>query len=78
MLNKCDSIVNKARSRCRNNRFKSGIEVLITVEDDLSIDWGKGITLWNDSIGKDMRNYRVAFNLIDRDNHAPDGYKDIT
>ena len=78
MLKKCDRLVNKVKSRCRKNIFKFGIDVTLTFEDALKIDQENGNTLWNHSIGKDMKNSRVYFNLLDRDDHAPVGYKETT
>ena len=78
VLKKRDKLVKKSKSRCQNNRFKFGVEVKLIVEDTLRIDLKNGNTLWHESIGKDMKNSRVALNLLDRDNHAPFGYKEIT
>ena len=77
-LNKHDRFVKRVKSRNRNNKFKFGVGVFLIVEDALWIDWENGNTLWNDYIGKYMKNSRVSLNSIDRDNHAPVGYKEIT
>ena len=77
MLNKCDRLVNKVKSRCRNNGFKFGVKILPTVEYALRIFWGNGNTLRHDYIGKYIKKYKVAFNFIYRDDHALVGYKKI-
>ena len=63
---------------CWNNRFKFGVKVPLTVEYYLSIDQKNGNTLCYDSIGKDINNSKFAFNFLDRYNHEPVGYKEIT
>ena len=78
VLNKCDRLVKKIKSRFQKNRFNFGVEVPQTVQDFLRIDCENGNTLCHDSIGKEMNNSRVDFNFLDRYYHAPVGYKYIT
>ena len=78
VLKKCDRHVNKVKSRYWNNKFKFGVEVPLKVEDSLRIDLQNGNTLWHDSIGKYTKNSRFTFNFLEREDHAPVGYKKIT
>ena len=77
MLKKLDCLVNKFNSRCQNNIFKFGVEVPLTVEDALRIDQENGNTLWHDYIGKETNSSRIIFDLIDKYNYVPVGYKEI-
>ena len=78
VLKKRDRLVNKVKSRFWKNIFKFGVKSPQTVEDDLSIDWEKGNTIWHDAIGKDMKNSMFALIFLDMDSHAPVYYGDIT
>ena len=49
----------------RSHKF--GIELPKTVEQDLALDAKNGNTLWADAISKEMKNIRVAFEVL------PDG-----
>ena len=64
--------------RCRKGRMKFGIEVPGTVEEALRLDEINGNTLWRDAINKEMKNSKVAFELLGRGDKAPVGFKEIT
>ena len=54
------------------------LEVPDSVEEALLIDKRNGNTFWADAIQKEMTNARVAFELMDKDEKPPPGYKKIT
>ena len=71
-------LLKKSNQRAGKTYSSWGVEVFLTVEDALRIDRKNDNTLWNNSIGKEMKISRVAFNFIDRNDHAPVSYKQIT
>ena len=75
VLKKRDRIMNKVKSRCRKNIFKFGVEFTLTVEDTLRIDWENGNTPWHNYTWKEINNSWVGLNVLERDDHAPVGYK---
>ena len=58
--------------------MKFGIEIPGTVEQAKELDRKNGNTLWSDAITKEMKNSKVAFELLARGEKAPVGYKEIT
>ena len=77
VLKKRDRIIKRVR-RCRKLKMKFGIEVPTTVEEALELDRNNGNNLWADAIKKEMKNSRVAFQLLGRDERPPVGFKEIT
>ena len=55
-----------------------GVYVPLKVEYALRIHQENYNTIWNDYIEKEIKDYRVAFNLLDRDDHATVVYREIT
>ena len=76
MLRKRDRIIKKVR-RCRKLKMKFGVEVPLTVEEALALDKKNDNSLWEDAIKKKMKNSRVAFHLLGRDERPPVGFKEI-
>ena len=71
--------ISKVKARMRKpNRFKFGVKVPMTVEEALRLDHENGNTLWFDAIEKEMKNSRVAFKLLGREDNPPVGFKEIT
>ena len=58
--------------------MKFGVEVPNNVKEALALDKKNGNTYWQDAISKEMKNARVAFELLDLDASCPEGYKKIT
>jgi hypothetical protein len=61
------SLVCKRTTRYLKWTHKFGIEVPKTVKEALALDRKNGNTLWADAIAKEMREVRIAFNIL------PDG-----
>jgi hypothetical protein len=59
----------------RNHKF--GIEVPKTVKEALALDRKNGNTLLGDAIAKEMKEVRIAFNILPDGHSAPVGYKKI-
>ncbi len=56
-------------------RHKYGLPLPKLVDDALSIDRCSDSTLWTDSIAKEMKNFRVAFNALEGGNNIPCGFQ---
>ena len=54
------------------------VKAYVTVEYSLKIYQENENTFKHDSIGKEIKNSRVTFNLLDKDDHSPVGYKKIS
>ena len=57
--------------------MKFGAKVPLTVEEALALYKQNGNTLWNDAIEKEMKNLRIAFEVLDKDASVPVGYIEI-
>jgi hypothetical protein len=80
VLRKRDQIISLVRRRTtrylkRTNKF--GIEFPKTVKEALALDRKNGNTLWADAIAKEMREVRIAFNILPDGGSAPIGYQKI-
>jgi hypothetical protein len=65
-----------------NNRYvrkthKFGIEMPKSVKAALAIDERNGNKLWFEAINKEMKNVKVAFNILEEEESIPVGYKFI-
>lgn len=77
VMRKRDRVIKQVR-RCRKAEMKFGIDVPDTVQEALELDRRNGNTLWADAIKKEMKNSRIAFQLLGREERAPVGFKQIT
>jgi hypothetical protein len=78
VLKKCDqmiSLVHKRTTRYLKRTHKFGIEIPKTVKEALALDRKNGNTLWADAIAKEMREVRIAFNILPDGSFAPIGYQ---
>ena len=79
VLKRRDRMISRLKTqRCRKGRMKFGIDVPGDVAEAMKLDAANGNSLWLDSITKEMKNSRVAFELLDKGDKAPVGYKEIT
>jgi hypothetical protein len=80
VLKKRDRIISLVRkwTTCNLKRtHKFAIEVPKTVKEALALDRKNGNTLWADAIAKEMREVRIAFNILLDGHSAPIGYQKI-
>jgi hypothetical protein len=75
-LKKRNAIVSKVKSKYWEKTHKFGIQIPKSVEEAKRIDKENGNTLWWDSICKEMKNVRIAFQQHEGDGD-PVGYKQI-
>jgi hypothetical protein len=71
------SLVRKRTTRYLKRTHKFGIEVPKTVKEALALDRKNGNTLWVDAIVKEMKEVRIAFNILPDGRSAPIGYQKI-
>ena len=80
VLKKHDWIISLVRKRTTHylkRTHKFGIEVPKTVKEALALDRKNGNTLWADAIAKEMREVRIAFNILPDGGSAFIGYQKI-
>ncbi len=80
VLKKRANIIAKVKTRqtrYQKKTHKYGIELPKTVEQALEIDRRTGTTFWADAIAKEMKNVRVAFEILPDGQAAPIGYQHI-
>ena len=72
-------IINRVAARLKKeNDTKFGVEVPKTVQDALRLDRENGNNSWRNAIEKEMKNSRVAFEILSQDDIPPVGSKKIT
>ncbi len=80
MLRKHDQIISLVRRRTTRylkRTHKFGIEIPKTVKEALALDRKIGNTLWAVTIAKEMREVRIAFNILPDGGSALIGYQKI-
>jgi hypothetical protein len=63
--------------RYHKRTHKFGIELPKTVKEALEIDARTGTTYWRDALELEMKNVRVAFDILKDDDEIPPGYQRI-
>ena len=76
-LKKRDRIIAKLQTRYLRKTHKFGIELPKTVEEAIRLDEANGNDYWRKAIQKEMRNVRVAFNILEDDDKIPRGYEEV-
>ncbi len=71
------SLVRKQTTRYLKRTHKFGIEVPKTVKEALALDRKNDNTFWADAIAKEMKEVRIAFNILPDGRSAPIGYQKI-
>ena len=63
------------KTRYARRTHKFGIQLPQSVEEALAIDRATNTTFWFDAIQKEMKNVRVAFKFLEKNERVPIGYK---
>ena len=71
------SLVKKRSVRYLKKTHKFGVQVPKSMKHAAELDKQNGNTFWTDSISKEMKNVRVAFQILDENEEVPIGYKFI-
>ena len=74
-LRKRDVIVASLSHRLRKTTHKYGIQVPNNIADAIKIDSDNKDTYWQDAIQKEMSNVIVAFEILDKHEGIPEGWK---
>jgi len=72
-----DRIIKSVKTRTAKRNVKFGIKIPTSVEEALKIDRETNTTYWGDAIEKEMRNNRVAFQILSPNEKVPQWYKFI-
>jgi hypothetical protein len=75
--NRIISLVRKRTTRYLKRTHKFGIEVPKTVKEAYKLDRTNGNTFWADAIAKEMKEVRIAFNILPDGHVVPNGYQKI-
>ena len=70
-LRKRDTIVSAVNARVKRFTQKYGIEVLRRVKEAPDFDDHNLNHLWRDTLGKEISNLQVAFDILDENQHPP-------
>ena len=71
------SLVDRRQTKFVKKNQKFGIDMPRNIKHALEIDRQNGNTLWADAIAKEMKNVRIAFDILPNGESAPNGYKQI-
>ena len=77
VLRKRDRVIKQVQHRLAKKNLKFGVRVPNTIEEALKFDKENGNNLWAQSIEKEMKNVRIAFELLEEGEKAPPGSKFI-
>jgi hypothetical protein len=70
-------IIAAVSNRYSQKTHKFGIEMPKTAKEAIAIDLKNGNTHWFQAISKEMKNVKVAFNILEEEESIPVGYKFI-
>ena len=73
-LRKRDRIISAVNARVKRVSHKYGIEIPRSITHAYEIDSQNNNTLWRDALDKEMGNLKVAFDILEKDEHLPVGW----
>ena len=76
-LKKQERIIKQVQHRVLRKSVKFGIKIPSSVKEALEFDKESGTTYWHDAINKEIKNVKVAFNLLTEGESPPAGSKKI-
>ena len=71
------SLVQRRQTRYLKKTSKFGVELPKTVAEALELDKKNGNTLWADAIAKEMKNVKIAFDILPDGAYAPRDYQRV-
>jgi hypothetical protein len=77
-LRKRDIILCKIKTRIRRTTHKYGIEVPTGIAHAMQLDRDNGNSFWRDALALEMTNVGVAFEVLERSQSVPPGWKKVT
>lgn len=72
-LRKKDKIIAAVKARVKKKTHMYGVEVPRSVREAYDLDVKNGDTKWRDSIAKEMKNVRIAFEILEDDDEMDPG-----
>ena len=77
VLKKLNRLIKLTRTKHIRKGFKFGVRIPSSVEEALAIDMELSNTLWFDAIMKEMKNVRVAFEILPNGTKPPPNYNHV-
>jgi hypothetical protein len=77
VLNKHSLIIAAVTKRCHKRTHKFGVEVPKSWDDRVRLDKENDNTLWRDAVRKEMKNVRIAFQILNDTDAIPPTYQEI-
>ncbi|CAJ1959783.1 unnamed protein product [Cylindrotheca closterium] len=77
ILKKPNAIIAKVKSQYHKQTHKFGIRIPKTVQEARELDRINGNNLWEQALGKEMSNVRLAFKMLNKEDEAPVGHTKI-
>jgi hypothetical protein len=74
-LKKRDSVISTVRARIVRRDYKFGIKVPAGIAEARALDKENGDELWERSVETEMKNFRIAFKVLDGGARVPVGYQ---
>ena len=71
VIRKRDRVIKQVQHRMIKKNLKFGAKVPRSLKEALTFDQENGNTLWVDSIEKELKNVRVAFDLLEEGQNPP-------
>ena len=71
------SLVRQRQARYHKRTHKFGIELPTSVKDAYALNKKNGNTFWADAIAKEMKNVKVAFDILPDGQSAPIGHQQM-
>jgi hypothetical protein len=76
-VKKREYIISAVKKCVLKKTHKFGIHIPKNLDEAHVLDKANGNTLWADAIAKEMKNVRVAFNILENDQAVPVGHPEI-
>ena len=73
-LRKRDRIISAAVAGLKQITHKYGIQIPRSIQESFDIDARNGNTFWRDALEKEMKNLKVAFDILENNHELPPGY----
>ena len=73
-LRKRDRIISAVNACVKHITHKYGVEIPCNIKEAYALDVKNDNILWRDAINKEMKNLKVAFDIMDDSENLPPGY----
>ena len=73
-LRKRDRIISAVTAGVKKVSHKYGVLIPTSIREAFEIDKANGNTFWRDALEKEMKNLRIAFDILEKQQDIPPGY----